>query len=311
MRILINTSNYEENSGGVIVLHYLCHLLRDIGYDAYLVRSIEDQIFEIDKPLISLLKIIREYLRYFVPIKTNPNFNTPVLKFSKNNYQNDIVIYGEQVVGNPLNSEKVIRYLLHTPGYHTGRAFYGFNEYHVHWDLGVKFLNFPASKIHASKVKISYFFEDIYYDKKVNDRKGECYLIRKGKGKPFIHSKNAICIDGKSHEEIASIFQKSERFYSYDVHTMYSRYAAMCGCLSIVVPDEGVGVYEWNKNPKSGYAISYGTKMENIEKAKKEMKDLHKIMRIEKNEMVGELRGLIIASIKFFEENRFKYQRTL
>lgn len=309
MRILINTSNYNENSGGVIVLHYLCHLLRDIGYDAFLIRSTEDQVFEVDKPLISLLKIGREYLRSFIPIKTNPNFETPTLKFSKKKYQKDIVIYGEQVLGNPLNSEKVIRYLLHTPGYHTGRAYYSFNEYHVHWDLGVKHLNFPACKIHKNKVKISYFFEDIYYDKKIRFRKGDCYLIRKGKGKPFIHSKNAICIDGKTHEEIASIFQKCERFYSYDVHTMYSRYAAMCGCLSIVVPDEGVDVYEWNNNRKSRHAISYGIETKQIEKAKKEIKNLHKIMNIEKNEMVEELKDLMVSTIKFFEEDSFHYQR--
>ncbi|MFM7334251.1 MAG: hypothetical protein ACKO1H_07540 [Tabrizicola sp.] len=89
------------------------------------------------------------------------------------------------------------------------------------------------------------------------DRKGACFLVRKGADKQRIpETADAIQIDGLSHEKVAAIFNQCEVFYSYDEASFYSHYAAVCGCRSVVVP----GIYPsreaWVKEhpgPSSGW----------------------------------------------------------
>jgi hypothetical protein len=45
---------------------------------------------------------------------------------------------------------------------------------------------------------------------------------------------------------------------SYDPYTMYSSFAAMCGCLSVVVPEEGVLKDDWYPDPEDRYGMAYG-----------------------------------------------------
>lgn len=281
-------------------MHRLCHELNSIGYDAFLVRCPEEQIFEIHNPLISTLKIIREYFRCLVPLRTHTKFNTPTTRFSRTKFINDLVIYGEQTVGNPLNSSRVIRYLLHHPGYHTGRAYYSFNEYHVKWDVVIKDYLFPGMKMHPEHVRVSFLFDDIYVQQNFGKRTGSCYMIRKGKGKKFIHPADSINLDGMSHQEIAKIFNKCNIFYSYDPYTMYSRYATMCGCLSVVVPDEGVGLQEWNANKNSRHAIAYG--IESLDRAKSEMSTVKDALQNEQTDLEIKLKNLVDVSLRYFRE---------
>ena len=36
MKFVIYTHRYDVNSGGLIVLHFLCHMINTLGYEAYL-----------------------------------------------------------------------------------------------------------------------------------------------------------------------------------------------------------------------------------------------------------------------------------
>ena len=62
---------------------------------------------------------------------------------------------------------------------------------------------------------------------------------------------------GGSHT-MAEVFNRVRVCISYDAYTMYSAYAAMCGCLSIVVPEEGVSKEKWLPNPADRYGMAYG-----------------------------------------------------
>ena len=79
-------------------------------------------------------------------------------------------------------------------------------------------------------------------------------------GKPRIaETRGAIPIDGLSHEEIADIFNRCSVFYSYDEATFYSQYAAICGCLSVVVPGLYSSREEWvASHPIARYGVAYG-----------------------------------------------------
>jgi len=41
MRIIIASPSYNPSIGGVIVLHKLCHILNNLGYDSYLTSTMK------------------------------------------------------------------------------------------------------------------------------------------------------------------------------------------------------------------------------------------------------------------------------
>jgi hypothetical protein len=48
-------------------------------------------------------------------------------------------------------------------------------------------------------------------------------------------------------------------FVSYDTMTYHSIQAALCGCISIVIPDANISKEEWvQKAPINKYGIAYG-----------------------------------------------------
>ena len=101
-----------------------------------------------------------------------------------------------------------------------------------------------------------------YRNEHREDRKGVCYLLKKGRHKPCIPETEvpgAIRIDGMSHTEINDIFNRCHTFYSYDEATMYSQYAAICGCTSVVIPGLYGSREEWVKNHGlARYGVAYG-----------------------------------------------------
>ena len=56
----------------------------------------------------------------------------------------------------------------------------------------------------------------------------------------------------------------SASFISYDSLTAYSRFAVLSGCVSIVIPDQGVSADEWYPNTKDRWGIAYGLSDEAI-----------------------------------------------
>ena len=260
---IIYTWGYTNESGGVLVLHKLCDLLREAGEDAY--------IWPADKKFYACFSIFHRYWKKFrqwvqsrasVPFLLNPDLNTPIAPASK--VKNAIVIYPEVISGNPLRSKHVVRWFLNKPGFFTNKINYGNNELYFFYQ---KIFNDPI--INNNKNNELFILPDLiteYKQTNFSHREGTCFIVRKGKDR-ISSSENlqGEVIDGKSHSEIAEIFNKSEFCISYDSYTMFSAYASICGCKSIVVPTPGLTREQWQPDEELSYGIAYG--LDDIDRA--------------------------------------------
>jgi hypothetical protein len=264
-KFIIFAGSYSEDSGGTVVLHHLCHLLNEIGYEAYLYPAFKTTFIHQEKWLKPLLSILYASFksRYLRSFKTLHDNNTPV--FIDKNYQNIsdeyVVIYAEGVAGNPLNAKNVVRWLLQKPGYNYKGTFFGNSELVFSYNpVYLDNFNLPFSKLAKNRlftplVNLKYYTEAAGL--KHNQRNGVAYCIRKGRGKKFVHNDDAILIDNLSHAETAEIFRSVKTFISYDSMTAYSEFASICGADSIVIPDADVAIDDWLPE-NLRYGISYG-----------------------------------------------------
>jgi hypothetical protein len=261
-KFLIFSVSYDETNGGAIVLHKLCSILNDLGYESYLHPYYES--FELNRN--NCIKSFNKSLKSFLfpwrkKYKTNPAFNTPVLKKVTRPLSEEwVAIYPEIVFGNPLKAENVVRWFLHQPGFHSGNVFYGKNELYFKFNNAIDDFSFPGSVTSSQHLKVIHYPLEHYNSKSTrSERHGTAYSLRKTKNKPLQHdTENSILIDGKTHEEISRIFKSVKTFISYDPYTAYSIFAVLCGCDSVVIPDEGVDENEWYPDPSDRYGIAYG-----------------------------------------------------
>jgi hypothetical protein len=259
---VIYATSYDENSGGCIALHKLCHILNSIGYPAFLFPEImsNTQFSTLGREM-SYSSFDDLVSRNF---KSNSSFQCPILSaasLTEIKFSNNVVtVYPEVTDGNPLDAKNIVRWLLHDLGFHTGRININRGDFIVPYGLDNKKLLISGCQVSNSFLRVHHIpFEKYNIEGESSNRSGTAYCIRKGKGRKMVHPENnAILIDGKSHGEISEIFRRVERFYSYDTKTTYSMLAVLCGCESIVVPDEGVTLEEWCSDPKFRIGIHYG-----------------------------------------------------
>jgi hypothetical protein len=317
-KIIIFAPHYNPDSGGAIATHKLCHLLNEMGREAFLfplfdthpinilnfestIEILNNELFyysvdstvKIENKPVTSSKPLKELAfkerlqlarRIFFPpkkiqatetlpiifnpnrfsLQTNPSFNTPCLDIRSAHEiaGNDeyVVIYPEVVMGNPLKAKNVVRWLLHTPGFHTNQTNYGPNELYFRFSVETPYFSHPGSTTSDQFLTVVHFPTEIYnMNGASQDRQGTAYCIRKGAGKEIVHDlSDSICIDGKSHKEIAEILKRVKTFYCYDTRTAYYYFASLCGCETIVIPDDGISKEEWLPLPISRVGIRYG-----------------------------------------------------
>jgi hypothetical protein len=101
IKIIICNGDYTEASGGITVLHYFCHL---INYVAKTNIACVSRVVN---------KNIIHYTQMDCFVKTNPNYLTPCVTPKILNNRNNIVVYMDSVVGNPLQQKYVVRWVLY------------------------------------------------------------------------------------------------------------------------------------------------------------------------------------------------------
>jgi hypothetical protein len=65
--------------------------------------------------------------------------------------------------------------------------------------------------------------------------------------------------------DLLKVFNKHKKFITYDNETFFSMQAALCGAISIVIPDGRLSEEDWrNSNPSRKWGIAYGDTEEQI-----------------------------------------------
>ena len=252
---IIFASDFDEKSGGVIALHLLCHMLNQSGERAY-IWPMNRQMPS--KKLLTNPRLLVNFLKLYFrqsSLITHPGFKTPLARYY--HFFNSITVYPEIVSGNPLHSKNRVRWFLNKPGFFTDEINYGKNE--LYFFYNIHFNDPEINSDESNLLKPLYIMDDIYKKINFSARSGSCYILRKGKHKPIVHDlSDSILIDGLSHQEASKVFNNVKYCISYDTQTMLSKYAAMCGCISIVIPDPGISKLDWRPNMQDRYGIAYG-----------------------------------------------------
>jgi hypothetical protein len=237
MKWVVDTSAYNEASGGSIALHKLAHQLCLQGEEAYLTTKqkrggwLGGYVDALDVCLMDGVMIL------------------PEMTVSK--------IWSGIM--------PIVRWILLTPpnghgSYPPDEMIYLYSKYYqvashckVHGILGV------------------YDFKRDFFVDEGRGRSGVCHTFRKGVGKePNKHPVDSEFFDRAHHKSDAwlkELFNTKERFVSYDDVTMLSLFAAMCGCESVVVPGP-LSAEEWRERiPYLRYGVAYGTSRYEISRA--------------------------------------------
>lgn len=255
---VIYTYDYIEHSGGVKVMHKLCDLLNKNGYKSYLTP-----INHINEMIVSN--------KYITPIASKELLNN-------NDY---IVVYPEGIMHNPLDCKNVVRWILgpalqcNSDTYSKSDLVYWYMDYYYKENLGQK----------NNKLYIVESHSDIF-NNRGQLRSGSCYTFRKANPTSIVHPIDSTFISYEESGELsglANLFNRTERFYCYDTYTFLYVQAAMCGCLSIVIPDSNISKKQWLMGAElQRYGIAYGE--DDIPRALKTLPLLYKnIKKIEKN----------------------------
>lgn len=261
-KFLIVTPSYNENIGGVIALHLLCHRINALGIKAYL--------WDINRPhqiSNSPWQILRfwwknrkfQKKRYQNGFELNPDWNTPELQsLKKIDRDHWVIVYPEIIQANPLNASYLVRWFLYLPRYETYS--------NIGSKIHINILYAESSKKNFNNIDLeddllcTTLLHPAYFLKRGEiNKNGIAYQIRKHDSKEKVNiPKTAIQIDNLNHHQIAEIFHKVEFFYSYDLYSFYSIYASLCGCKSIVIPKKGLPESEWRPKIEDRLGIAYG-----------------------------------------------------
>jgi hypothetical protein len=253
--------SFNLSDGGTTVQYYFAKLLID--------RGLNIKIYDKDK-MYANNKICIDY------------FN------DEKDYIDDttIVVYCEGIVGNPLGTKRVVRWMLSKLGtnisYNTLHT-WNKNELVYFFNSEISFFEKPEKKNTIYKMlSLLYINQDIH-NYGMAFRNGYCHTFRKaiphGIKLTYIHPNDSYEITNQhTQDEYIAIFNEREYFISYDILTFLNIISALCGCISIVQKRDTIDKEQWLKstaikeyltdNNTILYGIAYGNDPEEIQYAK-------------------------------------------
>jgi len=166
----------------------------------------------------------------------------------------DILIYPEVVVGNPLHAKNVVRYVLNREGILTGNKMNaGENDFIFAWPK----LYYPSSHANLLKFSIPSFFNDLD-TKFALERNIDCTYIGKGsiyKNCPIIPNTLEINKHNPINKPALADLLRNTRFlYTYDTLTSIINESILCGAILIPLHWHPFSEEEYNQ---SDYKFPY------------------------------------------------------
>ena len=302
--------------GGSVVLHTLCKILSELGYDAKIFYT-NTYIYKKRMAIYFWLKWIFFTIDDLIKCMLVGIFKNKISSYNKQWEQyiksrsynlkrkwlpfvdkDTVVIYPEVIYGDFLKAKKVVRYLLYYNRYADVKNAFGENDLfftyrRVFNDFGLN----PTCRI----LKISHYDLNLYKQTNFEKRTGKCYVIRKGKNRKDLPNKfEGTIVDDLSELEKVEVFNKCEYCISYDTQTAYSGIAALCGCISIVIPEEGKNKEDYIKYDDKSYGVAWGFTDEEISYAKSTQKKLLNFYQNINKESVNSVREFIKISDEYF-----------
>lgn len=222
VNFVIYSPSFNAQSGGVIALFNLANLINKAGYNS--------KIFDFEG-----LRLPNIFCERYADLSDVNDFT--------------IVVYPEVVPGNPLKAKYVVRWILCELGVHCSEFIYqtwGKDDFVYHYGT----YN-PEKSIDAFNLLCPLYLSSIFQNRG-KSREGYCHIVRKGykfhQPLVFVHPFESLHLqDNLSQETLCEIFQHKEYLVSYDPYSYISFLAALCGCVSIVVPFNSATKEEWLK----------------------------------------------------------------
>ena len=211
------TGEFIQQSNGFRVPFYLCHILNELGFEAYVTAK-----------------------------KQAPNLRTPLLTPAiaskhKKDGREVVAVYTEAMWGNILGGGVAVRWILNRIGLLINESKYP-NDLFFYWDN-----RYSKNKSVATQLKTCYIDPDIFYIDEDKDKKrhGFAYYahkyIRDFRGDIPEDIKKcgiSLCHDiPRTHCEIADILRNVKVLYCFEDSAIILE-AVACGCIAVLLKTE-------------------------------------------------------------------------
>lgn len=256
MKFIVCAPRYDDTSGGSIVLHKLAEVLGVMGHEALLWPLHRVHLRPHPFSAAWWRRCVYAATRIYRPLySTKPGL--PLKLAKESDIDNAIVIYPEIVSGNPLKSRKYVRWLLHRKGHHVSNT--KFKHGDLYFCYQEAFNDHHEGLHYGGVLRVLDLMLDVYSNTNPGERSGTCFMIRKGKSRRDLPSfRGKLVVDGVSHQALAKIFNEKKYCYFYDPYTAYSSYAAVCGCIPVIIPPPDLRREDWEPAGGRKPGIAYG-----------------------------------------------------
>jgi hypothetical protein len=283
----IGAPSYTPLSGGIMACHILCHELNRLGYEAYVATN------DVSGTL-------------WTPVLTRR-----IWRAHNKAGRRQIAIYAEIHMGNDLNCDRVIRYLLNRPGAlrtdvdpDTANAFWQSpdrkSEFHIHYAEEFRLPYLDSVPLYTPIIDESIFFEEVGGAQRegfvVYSRRREVHdAMVPDWARPYTLVSYA---SPRSPPELAHLYRRSRGLIVFE-RTGARMEAAMCGCPAVAIPSNS-----FSQLPMfhlyGNLGLGWGADVEQLHWAQRTLGPLQHAYRAYARSYPARLAEVVECALRFF-----------